>query len=107
MPLQLLDALGVVNKRKRNGGTTTMDTDIESKTGFPIIVAKGNEGLTEQTYCRQFAGQLRRRQDDVPKVCEHVNVDSIQEQDGSHREREDASQRVRLIVANASPEFLC
>lgn len=58
-----------------------MDTDIESKTGFPIVVAKGNEGLTEQTYCRQFAGQLRRRQDDVPKVCEHVNVDSIQEQE--------------------------
>lgn len=61
-----------------------MNTDIESKTGFPVVVAKGNEGLTEQTYCRQFAGQLRGRQDDVPKVCEHENVDSIQETKMAH-----------------------
>lgn len=74
MPLQLLDVFGVVNKRKRYGGTTTMDTNIGQKMGFAVVVAEGNEWLTEQTYRRQFTGQLRGRQDDVPKIYEHGSV---------------------------------
>ena len=43
----------------------------------PFVITKGNEWLTKQAYCRKFVGQLRGWQDDIPKVCEHQEVELI------------------------------